>query len=134
MLVIGTFGLFLWERIHDVPIDQARTIAVNTLVMFEVFYLFNTRSLKTPIWRAKGFLANKTVFIAVFSVIGAQMLFTYLPIMQSLFKSTAISPNDWLRIILITLPVLLIVETEKVLLTRWEAKEQARPVHPTRQE
>jgi magnesium-transporting ATPase (P-type) len=133
LLVIGTFGLFLWERMHDVPIEQARTIAVNTLVLFEVFYLFNTRSLKTPIWRAKGFLANKSVFIAVAAVIGAQLLFTYLPVMQGLFKSTAITPHDWLRIVLITLPMLLIVETEKILLKRWEAKDAAMPTHPTRQ-
>jgi len=133
LLVIGTFGLFLWERMHDVPLEQARTIAVNTLVMFEVFYLFNIRSLKTSIWRAKGFFANKTVFVAVFTVLGAQLLFTYLPVMQNLFKSTSISANDWLRIILITLPVLLIMETEKILLKHWEANKANRPAHPTRQ-
>ena len=118
LLLIGTFGLFLWERLHDVSIDQARTVAVNTLVMFEVFYLFNTRSLKTPIWRTRGFFANRTVFLAVATVLGAQLLFTYLPFMQNLFKTTAISPYDWLRVILITMPVLLIVEVEKVLLAR----------------
>jgi len=133
LLLIGTFGLFLWERMHGVPIDQARTIAVNTLVMFEVFYLFNTRSLKTPIWRSPGFFANRTVFVAVASVLGAQLLFTYLPFMQQLFQTTAISAGDWLRIMLVTLPVLLIVEVEKVLLARWQARENALPLHPTRQ-
>ena len=132
LLVIGTFGLFLWERMHNVSIDQARTIAVNTLVMFEVFYLFNTRVIKTPILRSPGFFANKTVFIAVFAVIGAQFLFTYLPFLQKLFGSTAISIYDWLRITLITIPILLIVEIEKVLLKRWEAKEKELPIHLTR--
>jgi magnesium-transporting ATPase (P-type) len=132
LLLIGTFGLFLWERMHGVSIDQARTIAVNTLVMFEVFYLFNTRSLKTPIWRSPGFFANRTVFVAVASVLGAQLLFTYLPFMQQLFQTTAISAGDWLRILLVTLPVLVIVEVEKVLLARWQARENALPLHPTR--
>jgi magnesium-transporting ATPase (P-type) len=133
LLVIGTFGLFLWERMHGVSIAQARTIAVNTLVMFEVFYLFNTRSLKTPIWRTRGFFANRTVFIAVAAVLGAQLLFTYLPFMQNLFHTTGIAAEDWLRIVLITLPILLIVETEKILLARWEAQEKKVPAHPTRQ-
>ena len=132
LLVVGTFGLFLWERLHDVPINQARTTAVNTLVMFEVFYLFNTRTLKTPIWRARGFFANRTVFVAVAVVLGAQLIFTYLPFMQKLFHTAAISAADWLRIVLITAPILLIVEAEKILLARWEKKEQARPTHPTR--
>jgi magnesium-transporting ATPase (P-type) len=118
LLVIGTFGLFLWERMHGAAIEQARTIAVNTLVMFEVFYLFNTRSLKTPIWRTNNFFSNRLVFIAVFSVIAAQFLFTYLPFMQTLFHSTAISPGEWLRILLVTAPLLLIVEAEKILLEK----------------
>ncbi len=120
LLVIGVFGLFLWERMHGAQIDQARTIAVNTLVMFEVFYLFNSRSLKTNIWKSGGFFANKTVFMAVLTVIGAQLLYTYLPVMQTLFNSAPISVLDWLRIIMISMPVLLIVEIEKILLARWE--------------
>ncbi|MFO7607149.1 MAG: cation-transporting P-type ATPase [Desulfurivibrionaceae bacterium] len=126
LLVIGTFGLFLWERSNGVAIDQARTIAVNTLVMFEVFYLFNTRSLKIPIWRAGNFFSNWSVFIAVFTVIGAQLLFTYLPFMQTLFHSTAISTGDWLRILLVTAPLLAIVEVEKVFLEKLDSSGKNR--------
>ncbi len=43
LMVIGTFGLFLWERLQGTDIETARTVAVNTLVIAEVFYLFNTR-------------------------------------------------------------------------------------------
>ena len=46
IMVTGTFSLFLWERIHEVSIESARTVAVNTLVMFEVLYLINSRYLK----------------------------------------------------------------------------------------
>jgi potassium/sodium efflux P-type ATPase len=132
LLVIGTFGLFLWERMHNASIDQARTIAVNTLVMFEIFYLFNTRAIKTPILSSHGFFANKTVFVAVFTVVGAQFLFTYLPFMQTLFDSTPIPVYDWLRITLITVPILFIVEIEKVLLKRWEIKQKKLPIHLNR--
>lgn len=43
ILVAGTFGLFLWYSSLGLAIEEARTIAVNTLVMFEAFYLFNSR-------------------------------------------------------------------------------------------
>ncbi|MEA1888948.1 MAG: cation-transporting P-type ATPase, partial [Pseudomonadota bacterium] len=43
ILMTGTFGLFLREMEQGVSIEHARTVAVNTLVMFEIFYLFNSR-------------------------------------------------------------------------------------------
>ena len=49
LMVTGTFGLFLWERLSGSDIDTARTVAVNTLVVAEVFYLFNTRYLTAPV-------------------------------------------------------------------------------------
>jgi magnesium-transporting ATPase (P-type) len=48
VLVAGTFGMFLWQRYHGASIEAARTVAVNTLVMFEVFYLFNARFGASP--------------------------------------------------------------------------------------
>jgi len=48
IIVTGTFGLFLWEREHCATIELARTVAVNTLVMFEIFYLLSVRYLLAP--------------------------------------------------------------------------------------
>jgi len=47
VLVLGVFGMFLWLRTSGADIETARTAAVNTLVMFEVFYLFNVRKLQS---------------------------------------------------------------------------------------
>ncbi|NNG12599.1 MAG: cation-transporting P-type ATPase, partial [Halobacteria archaeon] len=49
ILVAGTFGLFIWERDQGADIELARTVAVNTLVMFEIFYLFNSRYISAPV-------------------------------------------------------------------------------------
>jgi magnesium-transporting ATPase (P-type) len=43
VMCAGTFGIFLWLRSQGVAEKMAWTVAVNTIVMFEVFYLFNTR-------------------------------------------------------------------------------------------
>lgn len=85
IIIIGTFGLFLWNRLHEMPIAVARTVAVNTLVMFEVFYLFNTRYLKEAVLNRQGLLGNHSVHIAVVLVIAAQLLFTYAKPFQLLF-------------------------------------------------
>ena len=44
-MVTGSFGLFLLEGSLGTSIEEARTVAVNTLVMFEIFYVFNSRYL-----------------------------------------------------------------------------------------
>ena len=65
ILVAGTFGLFLWEQAQGAEIELARTVAVNTLVMFEVFYLFNTRYLRAPVLNRAGLFGSRPVLISV---------------------------------------------------------------------
>lgn len=119
ILVAGTFGLFIWERLNGASIEAARTVAVNTLVMFEVFYLFNTRYLRDPIFSREGILGSSYVIAAICLVVGFQMLFTYISPMQQLFGTAAINPAAWGRIIMISASVLFVVELEKYLLRKY---------------
>jgi magnesium-transporting ATPase (P-type) len=109
----GTFGLFLWERDQGVSIEHARTVAVNTLVMFEIFYLFSSRYITAPVFNRAGLTGNRYVLIAIGVLIIFQLGFTYLAPMQALFGTTAIDINIWLRILLISSSVLFLVELEK---------------------
>jgi len=52
--MIGTVGLFLWEMEQGASIEHARTVAVNTLVMFEIFYLFNSRYITASVFNWQG--------------------------------------------------------------------------------
>jgi magnesium-transporting ATPase (P-type) len=119
VLMAGTFGLFLWEQYREAPIEQARTVAVNTLVMFEIFYLFNSRYMTAPVLNRDGLLGNRYVLYAVGLLILFQLAFTYLPPMQALFGTAAIDAGIWLRIVLVAASVLFIVELEKALVRRW---------------
>jgi magnesium-transporting ATPase (P-type) len=119
ILTTGTFGLFLWEQYQGAPIEQARTVAVNTLVMFEIFYLFNSRYITAPVLNRAGLLGNRYVLYAVGVLLLFQMAFTYLPPLQMLFGTAAIDAGVWLRIVLVAASVLFIVELEKALVRRW---------------
>ena len=114
----GTFGLFLWEMDRGVSIEHARTVAVNTLVMFEIFYLFNSRYISESVFSWDGFTGNRYVLIAIGVLITFQLGFTYLPPMQSLFGTTAIGYDIWLRIVLVSSLVLFLVELEKYFVRR----------------
>lgn len=118
ILVVGTFGLFLLDRLNNVPIEVARTVSVNTLVMFEVFYLFNTRYLTNTVLTRDGILGNRFIHITIVIVLCAQLLFTYTSPIQHLFGSAAISLTDWLRIVIVSASVFILVELEKFIIRR----------------
>ncbi len=118
ILMSGTFGLFLWELEQGVSIEYARTVAVNTLVMFEIFYLFNSRYITASVFNRAGLTGNRYVLFAIGILIVFQLGFTYLAPMQSLFGTTAIDFNIWLPILLVSSSVLFLVELEKCFL-RW---------------
>ena len=113
IMVSGTFGLFLWERMHNESIEHARTVAVNTIVMFEIFYLFNSRQIENSIFNMQSFFANRFVFLAVIILLLFQIAFTYLGAMQTLFQTVAIESRHWIWIVLISFSVLPLVEIEK---------------------
>ncbi|MDX8406250.1 MAG: cation-transporting P-type ATPase [Mariprofundus sp.] len=119
ILVIGTFGLFVWEREHGASIELARTIAVNTLVMFEIFYLFNTRYLLAPSLNLAGLTGNRYVLYAIALLLIFQLGFTYLPPIQLLFSTAAMSSDAWLRVVIVSSSVLFLVEIEKMLIRHW---------------
>ncbi|MEA2094976.1 MAG: HAD-IC family P-type ATPase, partial [Pseudomonadota bacterium] len=118
ILVTGTFGLFLWEREQGASIELARTVAVNTLVMFEIFYLFNSRYIKANVLNFDGLLGNRYALIAVGVLIVFQLCFTYLGPMQALFGTAAIELTMWVRIVLVASSVLFLVELEKAVIRR----------------
>ncbi len=113
ILMGGTFGLFIWEMEEGASIEHAQTVAVNTLIMFEVFYLFNSRYITDSVINWEGLSGNRYVLIAIAILIILQLGFTYLSPMQSLFGSTAIDFTIWLRIVLVASSVLFLVELEK---------------------
>jgi calcium-translocating P-type ATPase len=119
IMVAGTFGLFLWERTGGADINLARSVAVNTLVCFEVFYLLNTRYLKESSLSLDGLFGNSYVLSAIGLVIVLQVVFTYVPFMQNLFGVASIQPASWMRIVLVSASSLFIVEAEKFLLRRF---------------
>lgn len=119
ILVAGTFGLFLWERDQGASIELARTIALNTLVMFEIFYLFSARHLLAPSLTREGLFGNRYVLYAMGILILFQVTLAYLPPIQFLFHTVAMSADAWLRVMAVASSVLILVELEKFLLRKF---------------
>ncbi|WP_428622156.1 cation-transporting P-type ATPase [Sedimenticola sp.] len=113
LMVMATFGLFIWERNSGAGIEVARTVAVNTLVVTEIFYLLNTRYITASVLNRKGLLGSRYVLIAILIVSLFQLLYTYLPVMQLFFHSAPLPGDAWLRIAVCGVLLFFLVELEK---------------------
>ncbi len=119
ILTLGTFALFLWALTQDASVAHARTVAVNTLVMFEIFYLFNARLIEDSAFNPLAWLGNRFALPAVALLLLFQLAFTYLPPMQQLFGTAPIGALAWMLILLTASSVLFLVELEKLWLRRF---------------
>ena len=109
----GGLGLFLWElRVEQAGLAVARTVAVNSVVLVQLIYLFNCRSLKHSVF-AIGLLTNGWTIVGSLAMLGAQLLFTYAPVMNKLFHSAPITGESWLRIAAVAAVAFAAVEVEK---------------------
>ncbi|MDZ7642491.1 MAG: cation-transporting P-type ATPase [Desulfurivibrio sp.] len=125
IMVAGVFGFFVWKREMGAEIAIAQTTAVNTMVLFEIFYLLNTRSLHRQISSIGQLLENRYILLAIAAVVVFQLIFTYAPFMHHLFGTAPVAAGDWPLMIIVAASVFVIVEFEKWLL------RHHRPGHTT---
>lgn len=123
-ILISTYGLFEWSIKDGSTVEEARTIAVNTIVMIEIFYLFNCRSLTKSVLKI-GFFSNKWIFLGIGAMILLQIAFTYIPAMNEIFQSRPIEIDSWLKIIGVSLVTFIIIEIKKFV-TRLNLKRKNR--------
>ncbi|MDP1893524.1 MAG: cation-transporting P-type ATPase [Hydrogenophaga sp.] len=116
LFTLGIFGMFQWSLSTGASVEEARTMAVNTLVAMEVFYLFSVRYLKAPSFTGVGVQGTPLVLVAVAGVVVLQALFTYAPFMQTLFATRALSLQQLLMCAAAGVTVLVVLELEKAVL------------------
>lgn len=119
LFVVCVFGLFMWELSLGADIKVARTVAVNMLVLCEAVYLLNCRKIYNPVLSFKELLGSKPVLISIAIALFLQVLFTYAPIMQHFFGTSAMSFSQWLYVLLSALILFLLVEFEKLIMRRF---------------
>ena len=113
LLVIGAFGLFKLELVLMGDNEAlARTLAVNVFVFGEMFYLFNCRSMTDPVWRL-GLFSNPLLWAGVGVMTLLQLLYTYLPLLNTVFQSAPMGLKEWGMVLTSSLVIYVVVEIEK---------------------
>ena len=92
----------------------ARTMAFTTLVLFQLFNVFNARSDEASAFR--DLFTNLSLLGAVALSLGLHVLVVYLPLLQRAFSTVGLSASDWLLCTAVASSVLIIREVEKLVL------------------
>ncbi|WP_273950953.1 HAD-IC family P-type ATPase [Leuconostoc mesenteroides] len=111
-VIIAAVALVVFEHLDDITgFAVASTMTVNILIFGKIFYMFNIRTAAPAL--SKTFWTNPMAFVAIGAMIILQLLFTYVPFMQGVFSTAALSLSDWSFIILTGLIVLIVTELDK---------------------
>jgi magnesium-transporting ATPase (P-type) len=113
LFLCGVFGIYTYAIDRGYSLELARTLAVNTLVVMEIFHLFFIRNIygTSLTWRAVR--GTGAVWLVVAIVALAQFAMTYLPPLQRVFATEAVPFLDGMLIIGIGITLLALIETEK---------------------
>jgi Ca2+-transporting ATPase len=112
LLLIGGFGLFE-IGIHTSDNEAlARTMAVNTFIFGQMFYLFNCRSLTRSFWQL-GVFSNGWLWAGVGVMVGFQIIFTYTPVFNAIFQTHPMGMAHWAMVIGYSTLISWIVGVEK---------------------
>ncbi|PTL85278.1 HAD-IC family P-type ATPase [Vitiosangium sp. GDMCC 1.1324] len=132
LMCVGATGLFLWEYNlevarsgHSVAIREAQTMAVTTVIMFQIFYLLNCRSLRDSSLRI-GLFSNPFVYLGIGALVLLQLGFIYLPFMRKVFHTAPLTLEALGLCALVGAIVLPVITVEKWWRSRRARRERGR--------
>ena len=111
-LIIMTGTLIMFRR-HD-DLIHGQTVAFTTLFAFQMFHVFNCKSLHQSIFNT--FFNNKRLILAVIFSFILQFIIVYIPFFQGFFKTSPMPLFEWMEIILVASSVIWFSEIFKLCL------------------
>jgi Ca2+-transporting ATPase len=126
LMAAGAVALSWWEYrtqlsagvAHGTAIADAQTMAVTTVIAFQIFYVLQSRSLRSSA-REVGLFSNRVVFLGIAVIVILQLAFIYAPFMQAIFDTAPITAAQLGLAILVGASVIPVISLEKRIRTRW---------------
>jgi magnesium-transporting ATPase (P-type) len=113
LFVAAVFAIFAYAIGKGHSPELARTMAMNTIVVLEIFHLFFVRNIHGTSLTIAAVRGTKVVWMVVAAVTIAQFAVTYLPPLQALLGTRAVPLQDGLLIVGAGVAFLAILEIEK---------------------
>ncbi len=112
LLVCATLGMFHWTLDTTGDLALARTVAVTQMVVMQFYHVINCRSLDRSVFRTPPF-SNRLLFVSLLAVSGAHVAALYVPVMQRVLGLVPLRAEDWWRILVVGLVIVLGAELDK---------------------
>ena len=105
-----------------VPIEEARTVAVTTMVFFQFFQAWNARSETQSIFRISP-VSNPFLFFSMIAAFFAHLAVLHVPAFQWIFRTVPLTAGEWLSIMMVSFSVVVVVEIDK-----WIRRQRPSPL------
>jgi calcium-translocating P-type ATPase len=113
LFLAAVFGIFSYAIDRGYPLALAQTMAMNTLVVLEIFHLFFIRNIHGTSLTWAAVRGTKVVWITVIVITAAQFAITYLPPLQFALGTMPVPLYDGVLIVGIGVAFFALIEIEK---------------------
>lgn len=125
LFLTGVYGVFNYAIDRGYPLAEAQTLAMNTLVVLEIFQLFFIRNIHGTSLTWKAVRGTRVVWICVLTVTAAQLAVTYVPPLQAMFGTEPVALSDGALIIAVGVVFFALTETEKQMRLAFRGRPRA---------
>ncbi|MFN4193295.1 MAG: cation-transporting P-type ATPase [Tabrizicola sp.] len=127
LFLAATFGIFSYAIQKGHSLALAQTMAMNTLVVLEIFNLFFIRNMHGTSLTWAAVRGTPVIWAVVIVVTLAQFAVTYLPPLQAVLGTAAVPFGDGVLIVAVGVVFFALIEIEKQVRLGLRARPAARP-------
>ena len=113
LFLAAVFGVYTYSIDRGDAPELAQTMALNTLVVLEIFHLFFIRNIHGTSLTWAAARGTPVVWGCVVAVTVAQFAITYIPVLQQVFGTRPVPLSDGLLIVAIGAVFFALIEVEK---------------------
>jgi Ca2+-transporting ATPase len=131
-IILGTIALFMWELVvKSGTVPKAQTMAFATLILFELFHIFNAKSFDESVFSKRTF-ANPALFLSFGFSLFCTLVVIYWQPAQAIFGTLALSIREWVSITIMASMVVVWVEVQKSIVSSEIKEREKMEIYTTR--
>lgn len=113
LFLAAVFGVFAYATERGYPLALAQTMALNTLVVLEIFHLFFIRNLHGTSFTWDAAKGTRVIWLTIVIITTAQFAISYLPPLQRVFGTASVPLTDGVLIVAVGVAFFALIEVEK---------------------
>ncbi|HUE89865.1 MAG TPA: HAD-IC family P-type ATPase [Vicinamibacterales bacterium] len=127
VMAAGTLALFQWELAEGASLVRAQTVALTTMVVFQMFHVGNCRSDHRSVFSLSP-ISNPFLFVATTAALLIHLGALHFRPTQIMLRVEPLEIDAWLRIVAVALTIIVAIELHK--LVRRDRRRAARAGAP----